>query len=160
MPEIVDLTESNVFAFEVSGNPKALPRMRYFRNGFYNPARNNMHAFRAAVQQILPLTVHGPIFGKGVSVTLTVKFYMKRPNSDFVHDQRMAGNLRAALPITKPIRPDIDNLAKFVLDSCNGILYHDDCQVVKLVTFKLRDNRGDCMGRTVVEVSPFFDGAG
>ena len=122
MPEIVDLTESNVFAFEVAGNPKALPRMRYFRNGFYNPAGNNMHAFRMAVRQCLPLTAHGPIFEKGISVTLTVKFYMKRPNSDFVGGQRMAGKLRAALPSTAPIRPDIDNLAKFVLDSCNGVL--------------------------------------
>lgn len=35
-----------------------------------------------------------------------------------------------------PKRPDIDNLAKFVLDVANGILYEDDNQVVSLVCKK------------------------
>jgi Holliday junction resolvase RusA-like endonuclease len=29
-------------------------------------------------------------------------------------------------------KPDLDNLAKIVLDALNGILWADDCQVVKL----------------------------
>ena len=53
--------------------------------------------------------------------------------------------------------PDIDNLAKFVLDSLNGIAYKDDCQVVKLVVYKLMDNAGPCTGRTIVEVKGFAE---
>ena len=74
---------------------------------------------------------------------------MKRPNTDFCP----GGRLRSALPLVRPIHPDIDNLAKFVLDSLNGILaYKDDCQVVKLVAYKLMDkNAGLCTGRTIVD---------
>lgn len=158
--DIVDLTgeeTSSAYVVEITGNPKALPRMRYFRNGFYNPARNTMQQFRTAIRQSLPITMHGAIFGRNVPVTLTIKFYLKRPNKDFVGGQRGAGRLRSGLPLAAPITPDIDNLAKLVLDSCNGLLYHDDRQVVKLAALKLRDNKGDCLGRTVVEISPFHE---
>ena len=33
---------------------------------------------------------------------------------------------------------DVDNLAKGVLDACNGILWADDSQVVKLTTAKTK----------------------
>lgn len=36
------------------------------------------------------------------------------------------------LPMHVNKRPDIDNLAKLVLDSLNGVAYSDDAQVVKL----------------------------
>lgn len=36
-------------------------------------------------------------------------------------------------------RPDLDNLAKLVLDALNGIAYHDDGQVSTLVCRKWRD---------------------
>ena len=63
--------------------------------------------------------------------------------------------LKGIAPFARPIRPDIDNLAKFVLDALNGLLYTDDRQVVKLLVYKLLDNQGECEGRTVVEVSAF-----
>ena len=55
--DVVDLTVDSsdneevvmapeVVRAEVYGRPKALPRMRHFRNGFYNPARTHMAAFR------------------------------------------------------------------------------------------------------------------
>lgn len=33
-------------------------------------------------------------------------------------------------------RPDIDNLLKSVKDGCNGVVWIDDCQVVKVMAFK------------------------
>ena len=56
----------------------------------------------------------------------------------------------------------MDNLAKFVLDSLNGLLYEDDRQVVKLCAVKVLDTpveNGDggddglCLGGTDVEIS-------
>ena len=35
------------------------------------------------------------------------------------------------------VNPDIDNLIKMVLDSCNGILYKDDVQVVSVTASKV-----------------------
>jgi Holliday junction resolvase RusA-like endonuclease len=43
--------------------------------------------------------------------------------------------LRGAVKPTK--KPDVDNMAKIVLDGCNGILYKDDCQVVDLRIVKI-----------------------
>ncbi|CAB9501168.1 unknown protein [Seminavis robusta] len=117
-----------------------------------------MLAFKDAVKTAIPEARNGPIFGKKEAVSMTIKFYLKRPNSDFVRGIRNAGALKACfhgLFSAALIRPDIDNLCKFVLDSCNGILYYDDFQVVKLVALKLRDNTGNCMGRTVIEIAPF-----
>jgi len=68
-----------------------------------------------------PLT--GPIL-------MEIDFYFLRPKNHFQRD--LYGNL-----VRKPDRPmhcticrDIDNLAKLVLDSMNGIGYVDDRQVV------------------------------
>ncbi len=36
-------------------------------------------------------------------------------------------------------RPDIDNLIKWVLDNCNGIVYKDDSTIVKTIAFKCYD---------------------
>ena len=51
-----------------------------------------------------------------------------------------------------PVKPDIDNLAKFLLDALTGVLFEDDAQVVELQVFKLRDSVGLCNGRVAVYV--------
>ena len=38
--------------------------------------------------------------------------------------------------IRPTVKPDCDNLAKSILDSLNGLAYHDDKQVVELVVKK------------------------
>ena len=48
---------------------------------------------------------------------------------------------------------DLDNLAKAILDACNGICYHDDRQVAHLTLSKRRAKQGD-PGRTVVWMGP------
>ena len=114
-----------------------------------------MAAFRAAVRQQIPAVNAGVVFGVGVPVVVTVKFFMRRPNHDFKGGNRSSGCLKSMVALVRPIRPDIDNLAKFVLDGLNGLVYSDDRQVVKLVASKLLDMEGDCGGRTVVEVAEF-----
>jgi Holliday junction resolvase RusA-like endonuclease len=167
MAEVIDLTSSDddnddeyhVFKihFEVEGEPVPQPRPRKGKYGsaLYDPASKKKKAFQHLVKNIIPATRHGPVFDKGVAVTVVLRSYQKRPNSDFRGGNRYLGMLKAMLPCCRPIRPDIDNLAKFVLDGLNGLVYHDDCQVVKLVVLKLLDSEGFCEGRTVVEVSQF-----
>ena len=88
-------------------------------------------------------------------MTLTVRLYMRRPNSDFQGGHRLTGMLKSMVAFVCPIRPDIDNLTKFVLDGLNGLVHHDDRQVMKLVVYKLMDMGGDCGGQTVVEVAKY-----
>jgi Holliday junction resolvase RusA-like endonuclease len=159
MQAVVDLSrdENPIYQIAVAGKPKPLPRHRKsWRKGFYNPASKDMQHFKTAVKAAIPQTLIGPIFGKEVPVVVTMKFFLRRPNSDFSIGPRGECRLRTMLPFVRPNRPDIDNLVKFVLDALNGLLFHDDAQVVKLVAYKLLDTVGACEGRTEVEVSEFM----
>ncbi len=90
-------------------------------------------------------------------VTIKVWCFLKRPKDDFVSKRREAGNLRpSALDNTViAIKPDTDNLAKFVLDSLTGVVYADDAQIVDLHMLKMRDSEGLCNGRVAFAASRF-----
>lgn len=51
------------------------------------------------------------------------------------------------------VKPDADNLGKFLLDALTGVAFEDDSQVVDLHLFILRDWSGRCEGRTVFRVA-------
>lgn len=46
------------------------------------------------------------------------------------------GALRKSAPAQLVAKPDVDNLAKFVLDALNGTYYKDDSQVCQLFVHK------------------------
>jgi Holliday junction resolvase RusA-like endonuclease len=52
--------------------------------------------------------------------------------------------------MSKPTKPDADNLAKGVCDSLNGLAYDDDGQIVSLVVNKYRAAEGEVPGVHVV----------
>lgn len=50
-------------------------------------------------------------------------------------------------PLFRTQRPDVDKLARAVLDACTGIVYMDDCQVVALGAQK---QYGDAAGVEII----------
>lgn len=48
-------------------------------------------------------------------------------------------------------RPDVDNLGKLVMDACNGVLWHDDAQLVRVTLAKCY---GPTPGTTVTLYRP------
>ena len=52
-----------------------------------------------------------------------------------------------------PTMSDVDNLAKFVLDALNGVLYDDDRRIVKLEVGKSWDPNPESPGLTTVAIS-------
>ena len=80
---------------------------------------------------------------------------MRRPDDHFVGSDRLSRLLKRGAPRVRPIRPDIDNLLKFVLDGMNERVYADDRQVVMVVAFKKQDSIQPCEGRTVVRVKEY-----
>jgi Endodeoxyribonuclease RusA len=90
------------------------------------------------------------------SLAVSIAFRMRRPLHHFRANRRgpAAGGLfqlkASAPPQTFVTRSDVDNLAKFVLDSFNGLLYDDDRQVCSLHATKILDNDGLCLGSTEV----------
>ena len=82
---------------------------------------------------------------------------MKRPKSHFIASHPGPNRLKPlhdskSLSIAASNRSDVDNLAKLVLDSLNGVLYEDDRQVVELRAVKVMDREGVCGGATEVAV--------
>ena len=159
----IDLTEDSdeeshndtTFTFIWSGPPKAMPRSRFYNRGLFNARKGELMELRKHVVDAYPQTQHSPLFPQGIPVKMVIKCYLRRPNSDFKKEIRDEFYLTRAARSTVfiPITPDVDNLAKFVMDALNTIVYHDDKQVVVLEVQKKRDNIGICFGRTIIEVT-------
>lgn len=118
----------NELKITISGTPIAKKRPRFGRVGnhvrTYNPQESEEGKFMCIMQA--QLNGHQPI-PAGVPITMEVAFHMPYPAS-------MSAKKRKDAFHTK--RPDLDNLIKFVKDCANGILWHDDSQVVTVLAMK------------------------
>ena len=74
----------------------------------------------------------GLLFPDGSPLKVTIKAYMIVPSS--ASKKRKDAMLRGDTRPTKT--PDVDNIAKIILDALNGIAYKDDAQVVTLFVDK------------------------
>jgi Holliday junction resolvase RusA-like endonuclease len=114
-------------SFFVSGKPVPQPRPRITVRGrhgvAYVPKGHPIHAWRAKVRERMLEMVDPEILPFGnVGLHVTMIFHMVKPKSN-----------KHRLPIGKP---DIDNLAKAVLDAGNGVIWRDDSQVTDLCARK------------------------
>lgn len=161
--------------FSVRGNPRALARHRTGQSGFvYNPSRAAQELFRECLLARLPRAHHPTILDDGDDddcndrgepeptllfphheyLKMSLVFRMKRPKSHFVGNKPGAGRLKPSAPgKLHRGRADVDNLAKFVMDALNGLVYVDDRQVVHLDAIKVLDSEGSCRGATDVDIS-------
>jgi Holliday junction resolvase RusA-like endonuclease len=160
--------------FVVRGSPRPLVRHRVSTFRMYNPSAKAQKSFQTIIRTLLAnatvrenpshkegdgnfaesASSQGDIVGvlfPTESLAVSIAFRMRRPLNHFRANRREAGQLRAsAPPQTFVTRSDVDNLAKFVLDSFNGLLYDDDRQVCSLHATKILDNDGLCLGSTEV----------
>jgi len=168
--------------FTVRGNPSPLQRHRTYRNFVYNPSASKQEEFRDAVVSMMERRrtttqiddddddyrtelefQQLPLYPKDVPISVTLLFRMKRPKSHFIASRPGPDRLKpkcsatTTLATTPSIRSDVDNLAKLVLDSLNGVLYEDDRQVVSLRAVKVMDWEGCCVGATDVVVEGVAD---
>ena len=119
----------------ISGTPKAQPRiqatMRGRHAGVYTP--KTADKWKAAVK--LGLKEH---HGKAVAGAFSVelRFVIPRPKSHY-RSGKFSDQLKMSAP-RHVNKPDIDNLAKAVLDAVTDCqaAFIDDCQVVALLAIK------------------------
>lgn len=163
--------KSKSVKFIIRGKPLPLIRHRSSRGFTYNPSSAAQAKFRDSLLQIMPQKHHPKIIDDCVSgdapitffsdsdfLEVSIVFRLKRPKSHFVNSTPGEGRIKDKAPGKfHTSRSDIDNLAKFVLDSLNGLLYADDRQVVSLKAMKMLDSEGLCDGATEVSISVLQD---
>ena len=108
--------------FFVPGKPLSLKRHRFSRGRCYNPSAKDQRAWSTrAIKFRPPELLEGPL-------EVSLDFVMPRP--------KFHSTMKSP-PSFHILKPDVDNLAKFVLDCMNKTFYNDDCQVVTLLCRKV-----------------------
>lgn len=123
------------FTFEVRGRVVGSARPRVTRRGTYIPqkTRDYRNRIKGAFMEAGGMRRSGP-------VSVRVYVYRELPKS---RPKRVESE-----PDT--FKPDVDNIAKNVLDALNGIAWGDDSQVVELIVRKYPRSREP--ERIVVEI--------
>jgi Holliday junction resolvase RusA-like endonuclease len=126
-----------MITFTIPVAPIGKGRPRFGNGRAYTPAKTR--AYEATVALYARQVFKRPLTG---AIRLQIEFYMPIPAS--------ASKARKASLLNRPHvgRPDLDNLAKLVLDGCNGVVYADDGQIALLHVTKWWSDTP----RTVVEV--------
>lgn len=111
----------------VHGRPKGKARPRFAHGHTYTPRETVEYERLIATSY----REHGGNSHDG-ECTVKVTAYFTIPKS-WTKAKKMEVVSRGLSPQTKP---DIDNIVKVVMDGLNGVAYHDDKQVVRVVAEK------------------------
>lgn len=125
---------------------------------FFNAQTHALNEFRTVLSGVTGVGDGSFLFGEDIPLSVKIVFFMKRPDWHFRRGgDRQVANLRAGVDLEMPHTgtPDTDNLAKFVLDAMQGVVYRNDRVVFSLLAIKVYDNFGSCGGRTAISVDPF-----
>lgn len=112
----------------IYGKPIPQGRPRFSRTGHaYDPQKSREY------KDNVRLWVTQQIKGKGIqlyecALCVDLTFYVPIPTS-WSKKRRMEADAGIIRPT---VRPDIDNLVKAVTDSCNNLLWKDDCFITDL----------------------------
>ena len=120
------MTFSLTFHVDINPVPKGRPRFSKV-GGFmrsYTPKKTSDYETEVRTQAQAVMT-REPL-ETPVAVYLYFRLPIPRSHSKKRQEACLSGSER---PIKKP---DIDNLAKSVLDGLNGVIWHDDSQIVSL----------------------------
>lgn len=114
----------NNITIEIPGEPQSQTRHRHTsRGGFvrtYDPKAKDKEKLLKYIKANYDLTkIEGMIEARIIANFGIPKSYSNK-KTETLHDQY------------RPKKPDVDNIAKFYLDTLNGIAYNDDSQIVYL----------------------------
>ncbi len=92
----------------------------------------------------------GPGFDKGVALSMSVTFLLRRPKSHY-RTGRNSALLRVGAPHCPTGTPDLDKLVRAVCDALTDAgAYHDDAQVVDVIARKRYAAAGSAVGAVIV----------
>lgn len=126
-------------SFIVLGTPKALKRHRNFTNhttgfkGQYDPSKEDKRTFLDLALEYKPeKPLNEPLF-------VRLCFCFPRPKNHYGTGKN-SNTLKNNVPEFVAVKPDIDNLTKYVLDALNGVFWRDDSLIVIKYAEKIYTN--------------------
>ena len=109
--------------FKVEGNPVPKARPRWGPHGIYTPKKSKKWEAQVAASAVAK-TLHRQVSEKALHVEMLFLMekpaYLKKKKYELHHSKR----------------PDLDNLAKAVLDGLQGVLLKNDSQIIWLKAHK------------------------
>ena len=119
--------------FDVPGEPGAKGRPRFStRGGFvktYTDKKTELYESLVRNAYLIKYESNKPLEGE-IKVEIQAHFSIPKSTSKKSREEMVAGRIRP----TK--KPDIDNIAKTVLDALNGIAFEDDKNITELIVGK------------------------
>lgn len=113
--------------------PEGKARARGGKFGFYTPAKT-VKAEKQIKQACIAAMTETKIKAFKQKQPLAVQIYAYYPIAKSTPKKNVRKMLADdIMPVTKP---DLDNVAKLILDSLNGVAYHDDSQIVTILISK------------------------
>lgn len=119
----------NELLITIPGKPIAKKRPRFARRGKFVTTYNDQQTEEGKFIQIMmaQLSGHAPI-SADTPITMEMAFHMPYPSSMSMKKRKDAYHTK---------KPDLDNMIKFFKDCANGILWHDDSQVMGIKAGKV-----------------------
>lgn len=131
------IAEGRAVTFRVEGKPRGKARTRKYGRILVTPAQTVSHERQAAWEA--KAAAGGMVFGQGVPLAVIIRAFMPRPKKG-----AKAFHIGA---------PDADNISKIILDALNGVLWHDDAQVVEVFASRRYSDEKPHVIVTVYEVT-------
>lgn len=100
----------------IPGKPTPLKRHRHHNNQAFDPQKKEKLAHGLIIKQFTSLFHPFKLFSGPIH--LEALFYFKQP--------------RKNNSLYRHLRPDLDNLIKYICDVMNNIIYHDDSQICSI----------------------------
>ena len=120
----------------INQHPIPQKRHRHSKWGTYDPNSKDKNI----VKNIIKTQSKGFYTEQPVSVMMDFKIL--RPKSHY-RTGKYSNMLKSDAPMFHTKKPDIDNLLKFIMDCCSGIVYKDDCQVDRCSASKVYCEKGE-----------------
>jgi crossover junction endodeoxyribonuclease RusA len=113
----------------VPGKPVGQGSKRHVGNGRLIESSHRVHPWRQVLAGLARVEMQGTTLDYGGAWVVTIVVVIDRPKS-----HRLAsGALKPSAPDFPLISPDIDKVARAVLDALTGVVFADDKQVTTLV---------------------------
>lgn len=113
----------------IEGKVQAKQRPRLGRYSRYTPEQTKNYENWVKLSFISQYPDFKP-YENALKVIISVFFEIPKSASKKKREQMLIGKIRPT------IRPDLDNIAKSILDALNGLAYIDDKQIVDLIVEK------------------------